>query len=478
MLENARIRLAGATLLGSALPLMVVWPLVMGHPEANRTSPVPIPLAFSEGIILRQHAVPVRLPKQIPFMSSQPSLPGVLAIDAAPPITDQLLHLSQYHPKSLQTSSKLPAHMNQPGYFVMLGNGLPTAYQLPLVSQKAVGASGFGIIGTKTSLVHLSPGGVRIHLNAGVVATWYHGPKANGWPMDSLLVWQQNGDTYAIWSNSPTFIAFSNIKPDMIAMARSMVLGAPVNGIGQSTIQSRYFNDRHPTSKLAGVLVRQTLSVAPPGTPGYQSKDGVGWRVTRDASPVPAGSAPQYRSTVARPFPGLGPVERSLHQVTKIPVYLPTVTPYVNDHQRGWPLLLDTIDSGGYSVRMQLTTGRIPPNTPPIVDYFGLSGVLGEVAGGNQVTIPQSPLTAPSVTIKQLERPDWVSGHLVNSMYRGHVLLPDGRTLLVVSDIAGDGDHTHVYFHVDGVPFSVGDYHSLAFAVKMAASMAHLQEGT
>ncbi len=440
---------------------------------------IPVPLAFSEGVLLRQHAVPVRLPTQVKFLSPQ-SLPVVLARDSAPAITRRLLHLAHYNPKNLETTSKLPEDIAQPGYFVMMGDAMPMAYQWPLVSRNQFGTTGFAIIGVPSRWAHLPTSHVRIRLATGVLASWYAGAKTDGWPTDALVVWKQDGDTYAILADNPTGVALSQIKPDMIAMARSMATHSPVSSVGRAIVGDRYFDNLHPTGKTAGMLVTQSLRVAPPGTPGYHTQDGVGWRVTRRESPIPRTPPPPYTRSAMDPFPGLGSVLAALHRSSTIPVFLPTVTPYTNDHRGGWPWLSDTIDRGGYAVQMQLTTGKIPPNTVEMLDNFGLSGVLGVVAAGNQVRqanmggVTKGRLTAPGVTVAQFQQPGWFEHHLVNGVYRGHVTLPDGRTALVVSDAAGDGNHTFVEFYMDGVPYGIGAYHSAMLAVQMAASMTRM----
>ncbi len=437
---------------------------------------VPIPLAFSEGILLRQQAVPVKLPETVGFFNNRGEL-GIIAKDAAPELSLDLLDLAHYHSRSASTVSSFPPSITKPGFFAMITDGATSlAYQFPLIGEHSTTANGFAFIGTPTKYVDLPRSSSQVCLSSGVMGSWYFGGKgAFGYPSSYLLVWHKGPATYAVWAQAP-YGALNSIALTVLALARSMATAPVITKVERASLSGRYFNNVGASGNHAGTLVRQTLSLAPLGTPGYRRKDGVDYKIQRQSTPVAVTAPPHYTSSPAHPFPGLAPVLGALDAFQTIPVRLPTITPYLS--KPVWPRLSYRVDARGYFINMRTANAKVPPNTPYAVSPAGLSGWQGTVGGGNLVqranydyVSADGPTTAPTVSMAQFLQPSWISRHDDQGIYRGWVILPDGVLALVLSALAGDGDHTFVEFHVNGIPYGVGDYHYINQAVEMAASM-------
>jgi len=467
-------------LVASAMALTVaglVGFTVKASIHTTATPQVPIPLAFSEGILLKQHAVPIKLPETVSFFNNR-EVVGIVAVDAAPKLSLGLLDLARYDAKSLGTVSSFPPSIKNPGFFAMITDGSASmAYQFPLVREKSTTANGFAFIGTPTKYVDLPPSSSQVRLSSQVMGSWYAGAQgANGYPSSYLLVWQKGPTTYAVWAQVPVGMALNSVSSTVLALARSTATAPVITHVERASLSGRYFNNVGSQGKNAGNLVQQTLSLAPIGTPGYRSKDGVDYKLQSQSMPVAVTAPPYYTSTPLHPFPGLQSVRGALDAVKTIPVRLPTITPYLSESV--WPRLSYRVDAHGYFIDMRTSDAKVPPNTPYAVSPAGLAGWQGTIAGGNLVQLANydyvsadGPTTAPTVSMAQFLQPSWVSGHDDQGVYRGWVILPDGVRALVLSALAGDGAHTFVEFHVNGVPYGVGDYHNINQAVEMAASM-------
>ena len=133
------------------------------------------------------------------------------------------------------------------------------------------------------------------------------------------------------------------------------------------------------------------------------------------------------------------------------------------------------VDAQGYFIILRTSNAKVPPNTPCALSPAGFGGARS-IAGGNLVqranydyVSPDGQTSAPTVSMARFLQPSWVSRHNAQGIYRGLDLAR--LRALVLSALAGDGDHTLVEFHMNGVPYGVGDYHDINQAVEMAASM-------
>ncbi len=461
---------------------LIAWVLVASsHRQEPRRSTVPLPLAFSEGVLLRQHTVPVRLPQALRGVSSQASMPKIVAYASAPVLSMTLLHLSRYDPKTLGVASFFPQVYRHLGFFVMLTDGDSTLwYQFPLVNPRQTSANGFAFIGTPSREVKLPSSARHVALGRGLVGSWYtSGPNPTGFPFSYLLTWRERNFTYAIWAQQPEDISLKQVPATVVALAKSMAYAQPITQIERASMSGRYFQNTSNSPRLAGYLVHQSLRLAPPGTSGYPTRAGVGYALKISKTPIPVTPPPDYRSTARHPFPGLSQVLKPLAQVRQIPVLLPRVTPYLNAHS--WPALVYQIGRRGYWIQMNQSNAAILPNTPTEMDNYGDALTLGTIAGGNLVSqaglVSEGPMTAPPIAYAQLMKSGigWVLKHQRKGVFREQLTLPNGVKAVVADlDLFGSGGMSIVSFRVGGVPYAVSEHLNLNQTLQMAASMTSL----
>ncbi len=460
---------------------LIAWVLVVSSGREHIPATVPVPLAFSEGILLRQHSVPVRLPNTVQGVNTQGGMPGIVAYASAPVLSLATLHLTRYQIKTHGVESFFPRFYRQPGFFVMLTDGDSTmAYRFPLVTARQTSANGFAFIGTPSRRVELPPSSKHVRLGRGLIGSWYtSGTNPTGFPYSYLLTWREGDFTYAVWAQVPEEIALSKVPSMVVALAKSMARAHPISQIERRTMTNRYFQNNVTAPHLAGYLVHQSLRLVPPGTAGYQTRAGVGYALKISNTPIPLLSPPHYASTARQPFPGLSQVLKPLSFVHQIPVLLPRVTPYVGSHT--WPALFYQVDPRGYLIQMNQSDAQVPPNTPTVVDSYGDALTLGTIAGGNMVAkaglVTEGPMTAPPISYAQLLNNGlrWVLTHQRRGNFREQVLLPHGvKAVLDDLDLYGSGGMTIVSFRQGGVPYAVSEHLNMNQTLAMAASMTQL----
>lgn len=488
---------AAAVVAAVGLGIPHLFPPPATTPAASYHGTRDLDLVLGEGPALLQHTVPLRLPVSLepldpPTSSPRPrtsQYPNTLVVSHpwAPAISAHLLTLpvlSGAGPiPTLPAGEAFPATSRAPGYAVILGsaarsNGLmPTAL---LSRTQGLHGSVLAFFGEPSSASGPLAGGVAVPLGSGVLGRFYAAKPVNGGGGHqavpaALLTWPEGVDTYAVYSAGfiNPFDTARQQQALLTALARTMSHSL-ITGVTPTVVRIRAFRDANvtwTTPQFKGVLETETVAIRAPGTPGFQTQDGLGVRITQARHPVAATRAPDWSSpSPAGPVPALAAAVPDLSAV-HIPVRLPADVPL----QQGlWPRLTVNAAPHSYAVDIRETGVNLPPNTPYRVG-LGLGSWVGTVEGSNRPITLQAwgHPNAPTIPARQFTSA-WLAQYFSKGYYLGTIILPGGLRARMFVDVAGDGDHTALVFHEQGTYYEVTNYHSARKALAMAESMVRV----